>query len=466
MILKSKTGEKRRVVVFGTGLYYQNRKQNLEKENIIAFLNNSQEKQGTLLDSVQIYHPDEVVKMEFDFIILMLGSKFVDEVYQQLTDMGIEKEKILTYTQYQELFENKCLMINSNITFYNQEKSVLLVSHELSNTGAPIVLLYLAEVLRKNGYCPVIACKKDGELKESIISMGIPVVIVSNISKSNKFVWGWLKEFDLIVINTLCLGTLVEELCDSGQRVFWWLHEAEDQYQICGKKGLPKEIGSNVSVFAVGDRAVSAYKKYIGNEKVSSLLYGLPDFGSGLFKEKHGKLVFAIIGTIMGRKGHDIFVDAIQYLAKDVRKSAEFWIIGRMVEPDIYDHVKGMAEEYEEIKILGSLSPQKMQKIYEEIDVVVSPSRMDPMPVVLTEGMMNHKVCIASDMTGTADLISNRENGLICKLDALDLAEQMTWVLNNREKLGEIGANARKLYEQKFSISTLEKNILKILEQR
>ena len=437
MILKSKTEEKRRVVVFGTGLYYQNRKQNLEKENIIAFLDNSQEKQGTLLNSVQIYHPDEV-----------------------------EKEKILTYTQYQDLFKNRCLVIDSNIAFCNQEKSVLLVSHELSNTGAPIVLLYLAEVLRKNGYCPVIVCKKDGELKESIISTDIPVVIVSNMNKNNKFVWEWIHSFDLVILNTLCLGTLVEELCDSGQRIFWWLHEAENEYETCGEEGLPKEIGSNVSVFAVGDRAVSAYKKYIGNENVSSLLYGLPDFRSGLPKEKQGKLVFAIIGTIMGRKGHDIFVDAIQYLAEDDRKSAEFWIIGKMVEPDIYDHVIAMAEEYEEIKILGSLSPQKMQKIYEEIDIVVSPSRMDPMPVVLTEGMMNHKVCIASEMTGTAALISNKENGIICKLDALDLAEQMTWVLNNREKLGKIGANARKLYEQKFSIPAFEKNILKILEQR
>ncbi len=462
MLLKSKVGEKRRVVVFGTGLYYQNRKRDLEKENIIAFLDNSLEKQGTFLDSVPVYHPAEVVKMEFDLIILML--QFIDDVYQQLTDIGIEKEKILTYTQYQDLFENKCLMINSNMTFYNQEKSVLLVSHELSNTGAPIVLLYLAEVLRKNGYCPVIACKKDGELKENIISMGIPVVIASNMNKSNKFVWEWINSFDLVVLNTLCLGNLVEELRDSRQRIFWWLHEAENEYEMCGEESLPKDIGNNISVFAVGDRAVSAYKEYIGSERVSSLLYGLPDFRSGLPQKKHGKLVFAIIGTIMGRKGHDIFADAIQYLAEEDRKSAEFWIIGRVVESDIYNHVIAMAEEYEEIKILGSLSPQKMQTIYEEIDVVVSPSRMDPMPVVLTEGMMNSKVCIASEMTGTATLISNKESGLICKLDALDLAEQMTWILNHREKLEEIGENARAIYEQKFSMSAFEKNILRILE--
>lgn len=466
MILKSKTEEKRRVVIFGTGLYYQNRKHTLEKENIIAFLDNSQEKQGMFLGSVPIYHPAKAVEMEFDFIILMLGQKFIDDVYQQLTDIGIEKEKVITYPQYLSLCENKYLMINSNSAFYNKRKSVLLVSHELTNTGAPIVLLYLAEVLKKNGYFPVIACKEEGELKESIISADIPVVIVPDMNKNNRFVWEWVNSFDLIILNTLCLGVLVKELCDSKQKVFWWLHEAENEYEMCEEKNLPKEIGSNVSVFAVGERAVSAHKKYTGNDRVSNLLYGLPDFRSSLPKERYGKLVFAIVGTIHGRKGQDIFVDAIQYLSDNDRKNAEFWVIGRMVEQDIYDHVIAMAEEYEEIKVLGALPPHKMQKIYEDIDIVVSPSRFDPMPVVLTEGMMNHKVCIASEMTGTAALISNKENGLICKLDAMDLAEQMTWILNNRQKLKEIGENARILYEQKFSMTAFEKNILTILEHQ
>ena len=114
----------------------------------------------------------------------------------------------------------------------------------------------------------------------------------------------------------------------------------------------------------------------------------------------------------------------------------------------------------------GLLDIDEMQVLYEKIDVVVCPSREDPLPVVLTEGMMNKKLCIMSDNTGTASLIKHKQNGLICKTgDVESLAEQIRWVIYNTEKLEAFAERGRRLYESVFSIDVFEKRILSIINE-
>ncbi len=78
---------------------------------------------------------------------------------------------------------------------------------------------------------------------------------------------------------------------------------------------------------------------------------------------------------------------------------------------------------------------------------------------------MNSKVCIASDNTGTVHFITEKVNGLVCKARDVDSIEEcMEWCLNNRDKLPEIGKNARKIYDENFSMEIQKRNIMKIVE--
>lgn len=79
---------------------------------------------------------------------------------------------------------------------------------------------------------------------------------------------------------------------------------------------------------------------------------------------------------------------------------------------------------------------------------------------------MNKKVCIASDMTGTAEYITPYKNGLICKAgDINSLISSMQWVIDNRNRIDEIGEEAFKIYEKNFSIRQFENNILAIIKE-
>lgn len=90
-----------RIIVFGTGRYYFNRKEKFQSEEIVGFLDNSKERQGTLFEKKLVYAPNEVIGLQFDYIILMSVS--VEEMRKQLEKIGVSDSKILCFETYLEL---------------------------------------------------------------------------------------------------------------------------------------------------------------------------------------------------------------------------------------------------------------------------------------------------------------------------------------------------------------------------
>ena len=162
-------------------------------------------------------------------------------------------------------------------------------------------------------------------------------------------------------------------------------------------------------------------------------------------------MVFAIIGGFSPRKAQDIFIEAVKLIDCKIRKGAQFWMIGAIEDDEYSNRIKTEVSKDLSFKILGELTRSEVNKIYEEIDVVVCPSLEEPMSIVITEGMMYGKVCIASSDIGMAEYIVDGENGLTCSpKDPMDLSKKMEWVIRNKRDLNSLCFNARKTYEKYF----------------
>ena len=110
-----------RIVIFGTGLYYKNRKQSLgENAEITAFLDNDLNRAGKILDGVEIMSPLKIKTLQYDKILLMSKESNHSEMIQQLTDLGVGKDKIINYA------ELKCLLFKN----CNSEKENVIVNFE------------------------------------------------------------------------------------------------------------------------------------------------------------------------------------------------------------------------------------------------------------------------------------------------------------------------------------------------
>lgn len=455
-----------KILIFGTGLFYQNRKIYLTGNEIIGFIDNAVEKQNQMFDGHYVYSVHDALKLDYDYIVLM--SKDRDSMYKQLCALGVKEKNIIPFEEYSKI--KKC----TEMKIYSvdgegisqaaeQENMVLLISHELSNTGAPIVLLYMAILLRKNGYTPVILSRKEGALKRRILEERISLIIYPD-NDINEFLLNLiLKQSKAVVCNTLELGGMLEHCAKYCRKVVWWVHESKASYRDVTIPYCQKQYAMNVITYAVSQYAARFFEKHSGGNHIKGILpYGIPDKEiSG--KKMGGKPIFAVIGVLSARKGQDVFLQAIRRLPNEQREAAEFWIIGKESDFTI-DDLKAIFE-CGEVKYLGEVASDKMQELYEEIDVVVCPSRDDPLPVVLTEGFMNRKVCIMSDNTGTADLVTDLVNGLVCETEnAEHLAEKIKWVLEHKDNLTAIKENGRKLYQDVFSMEGFERRILSLIE--
>ena len=180
------------------------------------------------------------------------------------------------------------------------------------------------------------------------------------------------------------------------------------------------------------------------------------------FSKDSAKTIFAIIGYVCELKAQDIFIKAIKRMKN--KDNAEFWIIGNMTDDEYCNSIRKATEENPAIKIMGMLTREQIYQVFPGIDVVVCPSREDCLPIVMTEAMMFGKICIATDGTGTADFITEGENGFIVPVeDVSALRNKMEWILENKNQLEQIGKNARKTYEQYFSMEVFGDNLERAL---
>ena len=174
------------IIIFGAGKYYENRKWSFQNYHIIAFLDNNPDLWGTQKNGVQILPPQKIQELVYDAVIVM--SKSAAEMQRQLVDLGVSEEKIYHFYELSLLTEYDEVMLyySGNLWLNHEKTQILLLTHELSLSGGPMVVLEFGRLLKSMGYMPVIASLADGKLKETILAEGIPVVVCGNISKYNK----------------------------------------------------------------------------------------------------------------------------------------------------------------------------------------------------------------------------------------------------------------------------------------
>ena len=101
------------------------------------------------------------------------------------------------------------------------------------------------------------------------------------------------------------------------------------------------------------------------------------------------------------------------------------------------------------IEHLGFVQPADMPSVFENASVMVLPSHYEPWGVALAESMGAGLPVVASEACGAAiDLIRPYWNGLLVPTACKDsLADAFVWYHHHRDRLPEMGANARQAVE-------------------
>lgn len=470
-------------LLFGTGDYYGRYKKWFSPDDILVLLDNSPVKQDTYIDGIRVMSPEEGIKLSYDAIVIL--SFYVKEMKAQLIRLGVAENKIHHFYSLHRLIYRA--EIKKPITYYGGGekvvnvggifcpdkilpggigKKVLLLSQDLTLGGPAIALYHGAKILSHHGYQVVYGSMTDGPLRKKLLSERISVIIDPNLQIETMENTGWADSFSLIICNTINFHIFLSKR-DPWVPVIWWLHDSAFFYDGVDGCVLRNINRTNLWIVAVGPVPKHAFCAMVPDSRVDRLLYGVEDQGGcGAYKkqkDKGGKTRFVTIGYIEWRKGQDILFDAIKMLPKELRQKAEFCLVGQDTSV-MAGRLKQDMESMPEITMTGVVDRDEINRIFEEADVLVCPSREDPMPTVAAEAMAYGIPCLVSDAAGTAEYIRDGQDGFVFHSeDTEGLAMKLQWCVEHREELGEIGGRSRQIFDRYFSIDVFEKNLLRLV---
>lgn len=360
----------------------------------------------------------------------------------------------------------------------SHHKKILLFSHEMSLTGAPRALCNLAEALKENGFYPVILSPAPNEMEEETKRLGIPVVVDSllelKLYQRDEALYRFINNFDILFFNTISCLHYALYLPNLKQRKVAWIHEGEMSFRLNPAKDIQEAFQLLDNIYTVGEYSKSFALPYTSSpEKIKTLLYGCPDIAispkednrNNTASPRSEKLNILTIGTIDRRKGMHLINKALEEMSPAILDKINVTIIGTSVSKSITASLK--KSKYKCLHYLGPKIHQEVISILQDSDILLCPSLDDPMPIVCTEAMMLQKVIIVSDHTGTASFIKNGESGFVIPAGSSQaIANAIETAMKQKENFARIGKEARKIYEQNFTMEVFEKNVQEIFNNQ
>jgi len=345
------------------------------------------------------------------------------------------------------------------------KKTVLLVSHEFSLTGAPRALLNLAVAMRKLDVEPVIWTLLPGELQKEVEQQNIQSKLVTLLFSGNKqfskYVEDYIAAFDMVLLNTIVALPKVEYFKNVNIQKMCWIHDGAYGFSCC--PFTPKFSYYYTlfdHIFVVGDYAKGVAMSHASaGTNMENFIYGIDDVErKKVIPSDTQHVTMVLAGTIEERKGQDVLLDCLSMLPPDVLNKLRINVVGRAIDKELYRRLE--KDNSGCINLKGTMNHEEVLSLMEQMDILLCPSIDDPMPIVCTEAMMLSKPVIVSDHTGTASFIHEGQNGYVAKAGSpQSLAVAITRAVNDKNILCQMGKNARMIFEENFTNEIFKKNI-------
>ena len=334
---------------------------------------------------------------------------------------------------------------------------LLFVSHDLSLSGAPMMLFHAAAWCKRHGMFVAVMAPEDGPLREKFEGEGIPLIIDPLVETEHESFAAFARHFDCVLANTIRSGAVVRALKKEGVPVVWWLHEpgSVGEHYLREESKLRAAMPLADLLLAPSEQTAGVYRSHT-DSPVKCLRNAIPDVGTQAGPPRNGSdpLRFVLLASIEPRKGQDIFVKALAQLPKEIQETANFEIAGRVLDPDFWPTVGPIAEGVRNLSITGALSHAEAIARLGAADVVVSPSRDEAMPTVtILEAMSLGKALITTTVGGALEVFTEGENALLVRPEAPDaLATAIRRLIDDPTLVRELGDSARRTYEKNFTM--------------
>ena len=160
-------------------------------------------------------------------------------------------------------------------------------------------------------------------------------------------------------------------------------------------------------------------------------------------------------------KGFDLLTQALEKLSwKKYHKDIEILVFGSSKSKKVFNFkfkVNWLERLHDDISL---------SLVYSAIDVMVVPSLQESFGQTASESLACGTPVVAFDATGLKDIVDHQQNGYLAKpYEIEDLAEGISWVLEDEARHKKLSLHAREKAEKEFNLELQAQRYLSLYQE-
>lgn len=376
---------------------------------------------------------------------------------------------------------------------------ILLIGHDASRTGAPIILLHFLRWLKtKHPHLKIdLLLLSGGVLEEEYNQIANVYVIhspnlkeytifhrvIRYISKQMRRFTAkpFYKSYDLVIGNTNESIKYLAYFKRKGNPTLCWIHELEYAIETRNKLDFLNSIPF-VDEFVAGSNAVRdmLIKSFHVDEIKTHLVYEFStlranitsDDASSIRKKlniPHDAFIVGSCGTLGWRKGTDVFLQ-LAYQIKNKYPDIYFlWVENHKSEPENSQINYDIKHLKLDGRVIFTGEGENPHPYFSAMDIFVLTSREDPFPLVCLEAaQFAIPIICFKNAGGMPEFVEDDAGAVVDYGDINSFVENILRFYNDRKLLNEVGNNALEKLVNNFSLenscTVLEKILFKFLQ--
>lgn len=322
----------------------------------------------------------------------------------------------------------------------DKRPKIIIVSHQLDNTGAPFVAMDLAFDIQKQ-------VKNLGRKLKFIAFTPINIENVRELKKAgieveiytDRNLWLNYNKGDIVILNSFGLSRAVTHSTIQAAKnntldaFYWYGHEATPErfVDLDTRDEFVKLLESNkAKLYAVSKGSAEAYKEFFGTDKNTEVMNFRFDFPSDRFAvkdpEDFEKLDFVVTGAVSdGRKGQlPILYAFLNFYNNFYKKNPKIYrdFSLKFIGVDEAGYIKKQMEVSAKgldgkCEIVGQIPRAKVLDFVEEANMTICYSYHESMGIFVYEGMAFGHPIIRNDCYGQEEQLIDGGNGWAVRND-------------------------------------------------
>lgn len=180
------------------------------------------------------------------------------------------------------------------------------------------------------------------------------------------------------------------------------------------------------------------------------------------YKSENKKLRVVFSGAMYHHRGIDILLECVPKVIKKI-KNVQFLLIGDGPEMTKLQEIVQQQNFSENVKFLGWIQKEKIPDYLSTSHIGIGPLRVTDvtkgaLPIKVLEYMASYLPILAMEGTLPEDILRNGFNGYSVK-NSTELADKITFLLENQDKQKEFGDNSREMVK-KFDWKNVVESII------